>query len=147
MPSPNMVTVSSISSTSTKSQVFDLVNPWCASGPVPQIITLYFNNPVYLTQLQVTGNSVNVAILLDINQTLYENTAGLSVSSSPCVSNHLRVLVVNCKVNKKQNHDACVYICKPACMVTIVSYLYMWQCSKIHNYGNEAMHLSLTFVI
>ena len=77
--------VSSSSTTSNDHQVFDLFTPWCASGPVPQVVTLNFDESVYLTQLRVTGNSFNVIILLGTSQILYENTVGLSVSLYMCL--------------------------------------------------------------
>ena len=76
----DMVTASSTSSTSNDNQLFDLINPWCASGPAPQIIRLYFNDSVYLTQLRVTGNSANVSVLFDMSEKLYQDTAGFTVS-------------------------------------------------------------------
>ena len=77
-----MVTASSTSSISNTNQVFDLSNPWCASGPVPQIIRIHFNDSVYVTQLRVTGNSVNASILFDASEELYQNNVGLTVSLS-----------------------------------------------------------------
>ena len=76
------VTASSTSSTSSVNQVFDLLNPWCASGPVPQIIRIYFNDSIYLTQLRVKGNSVNASVLFDTSEKMYQNNIGFNVSSS-----------------------------------------------------------------
>ena len=81
---PDVVTASSTSSTSNIDQIFNLIIPWCAGGPVPQVITLKFNQSVYLTQLRVSGNSVNFDTLFHASRMHYETTAGFSVSL--CIS-------------------------------------------------------------
>ena len=81
----NAITATSTSSISSVHQVFDLFTPWCAAGPVPQIIRLNFNDStIYLTQLRVTGNSATVRVLYDTHEILYRNTLGIMVRKSLC---------------------------------------------------------------
>ena len=109
----NTVMVSSSSSISTEAQVFDLSLPWCASGPVPQIVTLHFNKLVYLTQLLVTGNSINVSNFLDGSQMPYNNTVGFSVSSPSCVFSSMYMFMCT---------SSCAYVMYTLFMCRVLDY-------------------------
>ena len=78
---PNSAEASS--ATSTVDQIFDLSNLWCTSNPAPQIITLHYDTPVYLTQLRVRATPVSISIYyhtINGSSMIYRNAAGFSVS-------------------------------------------------------------------
>ena len=82
---PNFATngerlLNTVKTSLNNNQLFNTTHYWCTHATTPHNISMNFTKSVYLTQLQVRGNSFSFSILVDENNTVYSDINGVNVS-------------------------------------------------------------------